>query len=354
MHTGKQLWRNWEESFRALIDYKKRHGDCNVPKLYHRDLVLAKWVRKQRKNRFTELTPKQRSRLDEIGFDWETLEERLERQWNENFKKLTAYQQEYLDCCVPFHYKQDPELGTWVATQQSWHARGRIRPDRQRQLESIGFTWSRPKEIPQDSSEADKKWLKNYSKLVDVSREHGHCIVPNDYEKDEYLCHWVNAQHICHAQDILSPHRKVLLDEIGFVWRVDNTDAHASLSQQRCDGTCERRVQFKEANGIRHPKGVPKIFQKWKLGNGFLNRRAESKKEKLEPRLTRRLDTTKGPFTCFKPHGETKFVDPKDDAIGCISIWRKRYVGSTFVDSEDESFEARDENEAAEIEYGGV
>jgi hypothetical protein len=118
---------------------------------------------------------------------------------------------------------------------------------------------------------------------------------------------------------------------------------------------CERRVQFKEANSISYPRrGVLKIFKKLKLGDRMLNQRAECKKERLEPRQARRLSAIGCAFICINPYEESKVADPGDDVAGCISIWRKFNVRSKFVDPKDESVEARDEKEAAEIEYSGA
>jgi hypothetical protein len=36
--------RNWNESFQALVDYKKQHGNCNVPNRYKEDRALGQWV----------------------------------------------------------------------------------------------------------------------------------------------------------------------------------------------------------------------------------------------------------------------------------------------------------------------
>lgn len=59
----------------------------------------------------THLTLEQRQQLDGlVCLDWETLEERRDRQWGEIFQHFKAQRREKLncDCCVP--YKRDPEL----------------------------------------------------------------------------------------------------------------------------------------------------------------------------------------------------------------------------------------------------
>jgi hypothetical protein len=72
--------RNWEESFQALVDYKKQKGNCNVPRHDKEDPGLAYWVHKQRSNRncSKKMTPEQRDQLTQLEFDWGTKEEKNE------------------------------------------------------------------------------------------------------------------------------------------------------------------------------------------------------------------------------------------------------------------------------------
>jgi helicase associated protein len=65
-------WRDnlWEQSFAAILKFKRREGSCCVP-TYHRegDLKLGWWVATQRRNR-KEMTAERRARLNKIGFVW--------------------------------------------------------------------------------------------------------------------------------------------------------------------------------------------------------------------------------------------------------------------------------------------
>jgi hypothetical protein len=61
-------------------------------------------------------------------------------------------------------------------------------------------------------------------KLVRFKRKTGHCIVPGKYEQDKYLGQWVDKQRRNHKNDTLGLDRKRILDEIGFVWKVNDDD----------------------------------------------------------------------------------------------------------------------------------
>jgi superfamily II DNA or RNA helicase len=62
----------WERSFKKLVEYKNREGDCLVPSK-HKDksgYSLGNWVAKQRKRK--NFTASQTARLNKLGFVWKT------------------------------------------------------------------------------------------------------------------------------------------------------------------------------------------------------------------------------------------------------------------------------------------
>ena len=63
----------WEEMFKALVEFKKEHKHCNVPKKWPENPQLATWVISQRQNRKKKnrtLSEDRKRRLDEIDFVW--------------------------------------------------------------------------------------------------------------------------------------------------------------------------------------------------------------------------------------------------------------------------------------------
>ena len=71
--------RPWNESFSLLVAYREKYGHCNTPYYYAPDRYLGDWVAKQRKNRDNPklLSQEQRDRLDEIGFEWCSTQDRI-------------------------------------------------------------------------------------------------------------------------------------------------------------------------------------------------------------------------------------------------------------------------------------
>lgn len=62
---------SWDRMCRALDEFKKHQGHCNVPAHWEQDLSLATWVANQRHRRkIGALPPPRVSRLDAMGFTW--------------------------------------------------------------------------------------------------------------------------------------------------------------------------------------------------------------------------------------------------------------------------------------------
>jgi len=126
-----------EESLVALALYKKKHGDCNVPYNYREDPKLAHWVMKIRRKDKTKMPQKQKEFLSDLGFNWETYEQRKEREWNGRYMLL----KEYKRCNGHFRIPRTEELGYWIEIQKALGRKGCMIPERRKKLENIGFSW---------------------------------------------------------------------------------------------------------------------------------------------------------------------------------------------------------------------
>ena len=282
----------WNEIYQALTIYKEQHGDCEVPQRYAKDRGLGAWVGNQRRDR-EKLSSSQRKRLDDLGFDWATRQEREEFYWNEKFNRLKEYRQIYGDCKVPQSSVDDEltpwveELGSWVSVQRIKCKKGKLCSDRAAKLESLQFEWvlKQPSK-KKDTTRIDEKWHQQYLKLMGFYEEHGHCIVPSFYDRDKSLGMWVGKQRQYYAGNRLPEDRKQLLDELGFVWKVDKADADASLNQREWDEQLDRIIQFKEQYGHCD---VPRSFTKWGLGGWLCGQRAAARKGQLDTRRVHKL-----------------------------------------------------------------
>lgn len=132
---------HWEKYFRQLVEFKQEHGHTNVPQRSGKYAALGTWVRNQRaaKRYKRPIMAERAKRLDEIGFVWVLVEPMA---WEKMFAALVEYKKVHNHCNVPQKAGEYKRLGKWVNTQRTHFYRGTLKPDRKRQLESIGFVWN--------------------------------------------------------------------------------------------------------------------------------------------------------------------------------------------------------------------
>mmetsp|Transcript_34547 Transcript_34547/g.75625 ORF Transcript_34547/g.75625 Transcript_34547/m.75625 type:complete len:576 (-) Transcript_34547:147-1874(-) len=146
---------NWDLKYQELLEYKARHGDCNVPLKYKENQPLAIWVHRQRiahRKRFEEgkksgMSDERIAALDKVGFDWSIDKPTLRPKhvsWDERIVQLQAFKDEHGNCRVP----RGPDdgtnsLGNWVALVRFNYRTGvkTLTDERKKQLEEMGFEW---------------------------------------------------------------------------------------------------------------------------------------------------------------------------------------------------------------------
>src|SRR5262249_2021162 len=87
----------WIEGLEHLRSFVNERKHCRVPPDYKSPdgYKLGRWIIKKR-SRKDSLTPKQIAIFDALGFDWEP----MTTQWEEGFKHLQAYAEQYKNCRV--------------------------------------------------------------------------------------------------------------------------------------------------------------------------------------------------------------------------------------------------------------
>jgi hypothetical protein len=113
---------DWDTRFAELCDYKKKYGNCSVPRDWDKNPQLGSWVSSQKQYiRKGTLSPDKRRRLEEIGFfDPEEGAGELGAadDWEDNFAALKSFKTVHGHCKVPIGWPDDPELGAWVMSQR--------------------------------------------------------------------------------------------------------------------------------------------------------------------------------------------------------------------------------------------
>ena len=161
----------WEEGFRLLVVYKKEFGNCLVPAQFqYHDFRLGSWVEKRRRIK-DKLTTEQIGHLDKLGFLWDLQEYR----WEEGFKHLLSYKEEFGDCFVKNHTNyHDYNLGLWVSRQRI--KQNKLTPLQVKRLDALGFIWNLSK----------YRWGEDFGNLAAYKEKFGDCLVEERNRTDLY------------------------------------------------------------------------------------------------------------------------------------------------------------------------
>ncbi len=153
--SGERSQARWESMYEALAAYQRAHGHSRVPRSTGEHSRLAHWLVTQRcARRQGKLSAERVRRLDELGFVWDTLEER----WESMLAALVKYKEAHGNCDVPATWPPNLQLAAWVSKQRTCDAKGTLSSSRRKRLEALGFRFSdqgtvrKSKEKPRQSS----------------------------------------------------------------------------------------------------------------------------------------------------------------------------------------------------------
>jgi len=238
-----------------------------VPKHWPENSELAGWVSKQRTDRRqgTLLTERE-ARLNQIGFDWDP----DANAWQLRFDELVEYHRQHGHCNVPHLWEINRALGGWVAIQRRFRAQGRLKAERLKTLESIGF--------------ACHLWMntgRNGSRSCAVSaRSVGTATCPA-MGTEPQVGHVGEHAAVTPAEGAVEEEKIQRLDELGLRWDPIREDweqmFEALLAFKSTHGHCLVPDKRKEANGLsawwrpsgarRRQAGWPR--NAWAAGGGW-------------------------------------------------------------------------------------
>ena len=198
----------WEEMFAALTDFKRTHGNCDVPTSWDRNPSLKFWCGTQRAFfKSGQLAQDRVERLERIGFVWEPDASK----WEEMFAALTDYNKRHGSCNVLYAPVDNSELWSWCNAQRMSYKANELAPDRARRLQQLGFVW-RPRVT---------EWDEMFEALVQYKHAHGDCDVPPDWKLKPALRGWCTDQRLLYRARKLSPNGVERLVDIGFKLNVN-------------------------------------------------------------------------------------------------------------------------------------
>lgn len=203
---------NWHNLYDDAVAYKHEYGNLlSIPKDYKGKSgnLLGNWVYTQRrKKRMGKLSEEQVRLLDDISFEWESVEESV---WDKGYRHAKAYYDEHGHLEMDNRYKSPDgfSLGTWVFNYRRAYNGQKstieISDEQIKLLEDIGMVWK-----------PDKVWDKKFAEFQAfyISNER----YPKQYSRDNAeatLGRWLQSQRAYFRDGYLSPHKLKLLDSVG-------------------------------------------------------------------------------------------------------------------------------------------
>ena len=247
----------WEEMFAALVEFKRQHGHCKVPRTYADVPRLANWVSTQRAAKQKGgFDASKVSRLEAIGFAWNVIAE----SWEMMFDELKQYQKDNGDRAVPTNRPEYKRLASWISQQriiwrdlQNGQRQARQHTlSRMKRLEEIGIDFGEMKghEIC---------WDDNYAALQQYKAQHGDCNIPSQSAEHPILAVWVRGQRVQMKAGTLTAQQIDRLTNLGFIWNLHELNSQrmyeALVAYKLQYGDCD--VQMNWPTNLRLARWVP-------------------------------------------------------------------------------------------------
>jgi len=227
--------------------------DGNVPTNYKTadGRALGRWVNNQRSAKGKGTLKEERElRLVQSGLRWSVL---AAGSWNHMLDELKKYIKSQTkngrkwDGNVPTNYQiktqenspfagEDKNLGRWVNRQRSMYQSGKLKVERQQELEALGLKWSMLATVSWDSM---YQTLTAYvQRQVDLhGRWDGN--VPANYKTTDgrALGRWINRQRTSFAKNRLKAEYSQRLSAIGLKWSVHGKQGGPKTPSLRITGS---------------------------------------------------------------------------------------------------------------------
>lgn len=193
---------SWETYFNEFLEFKKKTNKLTVPKDYQ-PYGLYKWYRMQKVFYSNEKIPlEHKEKLEKVGFYFgDGHELRWAKIWEENYRLLEAYYEEYDTSDVP-HITDNKDafysLGNWVALQKTYFNNDILSDYKIERLNDLDFIWKKEYEYKFKYSPNKDKFFARLEELKKWKEKYGDCHVPqiNPDKTQNSLGRWLNSQRV--------------------------------------------------------------------------------------------------------------------------------------------------------------
>lgn len=134
---------SWDERYELAKEYFEKHGNLRLTQDYVTDsgIWLGKWIYEQRRKR-KQLTQDQIRKLDAIGMDWLS---RQERARENQYEAVEQYFVKHGNLRVPDDYRtaDGKSVKGWLNTQRRKQKNGQLSAAEYKRLSGLGMQWSK-------------------------------------------------------------------------------------------------------------------------------------------------------------------------------------------------------------------
>ncbi len=193
------MQKQWDQSYKELKDFYLKEGHSNPLSR----TKLGSWCGSQRQDfKKGKLNQQKINLLNEIQFVWDP----TAAQWRNAYEKLKAYYIKEGHSSPTM--KENKFLSSWCITQRKLFKKKNLSQQKIDLLNEIQFEWDPLQDL----------WFQRYKELKDFYLKEGHSSPFKSTHK--ILNAWSKAQRGNNKKGNLSSERKMLLDDIKFVWDI--------------------------------------------------------------------------------------------------------------------------------------
>lgn len=266
-----------ESMLARLEHFRAEHGHTEVPPTYAPDPQLGQWVQSQRaKKNCGKMSAQRCARLEAAGFVWYSMGVARAHRWQEHFAKLMAFRERFGHCRVANGWVEDQGLSEWMRNLRVFKAKGTLPPEREAQLEAIGFEWHAPR---WSGGSKAKHWDFMHRHLAAFRAAQGHTEVPRSYAEPHGFWKWVHCQRVLMRRGALSADRRAKLEALDFA------PTHTRRSNaERWERHYLQLLAFRDRHGhCRVPKGYREdaAFGQWVANERGRQRRGQLSAERI-------------------------------------------------------------------------
>lgn len=208
---------SWEIRLQEFKEFYAKEGHPYVAKTNPETESLGVWCSDQRTLKSEgRLIPERIKKLEDAGFSWFPNNEKWERkflqlkEYKERFKRTTVTTKDIKN--FPEYY----ELHHWLRLQKRNGQKPSYIAERRKRLEEIGFDFS--------IEDVKNSWQNSYKQLQEYKNKWKNCNVPQISKEYKQLGRWLNDQRNDYGKGKMLPERKELLNAIGVIWNVTETE----------------------------------------------------------------------------------------------------------------------------------